>query len=94
MEVIACWPNRLFDETKGVCTYWQSVDENLYCPEFDGSVMMPDQEDEGKCLQSKVRVTSCGHVECLYVCVVAVSQCGHLTIFYSHARSALHLGFA
>lgn len=37
--VIACRPQQLFDERRSVCTYWQDVNTNLYCPKFDGSVV-------------------------------------------------------
>ena len=43
--VIPCWPNQLFDEIHGVCTYWQNVDITK-CPKFDGSKMMPELTDE------------------------------------------------
>jgi len=49
--VIPCWPNQLFDEVNAVCTNWQSVTESLggdigsKCPEFDGSLMLPDDKD-------------------------------------------------
>ena len=43
--VIPCWPNQLFDEINGVCTYWQNVDISK-CPKFDGSMMMPELTDE------------------------------------------------
>ena len=42
--VIPCWPNQLFDEVNGVCTYWQNVDTSG-CPKFDGSMMMPKLTD-------------------------------------------------
>ena len=42
--VIACWPNQLFDESKGICTYWQDVD-TANCPGYDGGMVMPGQED-------------------------------------------------
>ena len=50
-DVIPCWPNQLFDEVNAVCTNWQSVTESLggdigsKCPEFDGSLMLPDDKD-------------------------------------------------
>ena len=37
--IISCWPNQLFDEINGVCTYWQNVDTSN-CPEFDSAKMM------------------------------------------------------
>ena len=43
--IIPCWPNQLFDEIAAICTNWQSVDTSR-CPDFDGSMMMPDQQDE------------------------------------------------
>ena len=43
--VIPCWPNQLFDEVAATCSSWQSVDTSQ-CPDFDGSMMMPDQQDE------------------------------------------------
>lgn len=43
--VISCWPNQLFDEINGVCTYWQNVDTSN-CPEFDSAKMMPELTDE------------------------------------------------
>ena len=42
--VIPCWPNQLYDEALGICTYWQDVDTGN-CPEFDGSMIMPDLTD-------------------------------------------------
>ncbi|KAL9186471.1 hypothetical protein ACHAXT_005709 [Thalassiosira profunda] len=42
--VIACWPNQLFDVKSGVCTYWQQVDTSG-CPDYDGSMMMPEVTD-------------------------------------------------
>ena len=42
--VIACWPNQLFDESLGICTYWQDVD-TANCPAYDGGMLMPGQED-------------------------------------------------
>ncbi|KAL7538369.1 hypothetical protein ACHAXR_008512 [Thalassiosira sp. AJA248-18] len=43
---IPCWPNQLYDQVTGVCTYWQSVDTGGgNCPEFDGSKMMPELTD-------------------------------------------------
>jgi len=43
--IISCWPNQLFDEINGVCTYWQNVDTSN-CPEFDSAKMMPELTDE------------------------------------------------
>lgn len=51
-DVIPCWPNQLFDEVNAVCTTWQSVTESLgddiswKCPEYDASLMVPDDKDE------------------------------------------------
>lgn len=51
-DEIPCWPNQLFDETTGTCTSWQSVTEKLgdslevKCPEFDASMMLPEDKDE------------------------------------------------
>jgi hypothetical protein len=42
--VILCWPNQLYDEALGICTYWQDVD-TTNCPEYDGSMIMPDLTD-------------------------------------------------
>ena len=42
--VIPCWPNQLYDEQSGVCTYWQKVDTGG-CPEHDTSMMMPELTD-------------------------------------------------
>merc|ERR1712194_903391 len=42
--VIACRPNQLYDAASGTCGSWQSVDTSN-CPDFDGSMMMPDLED-------------------------------------------------
>ena len=43
--IIACWPNQLFDEALGTCTYWQNVD-TTNCPEYDSTKMMPELTDE------------------------------------------------
>ena len=43
--IIACWPNQLFDEALGTCTYWQNVD-TTNCPEYDSAKMMPELTDE------------------------------------------------
>jgi hypothetical protein len=42
--VILCWPNQLYDEALGICTYWQDVD-TTNCPDYDGSMIMPDLTD-------------------------------------------------
>ncbi|KAL7525601.1 hypothetical protein ACHAWF_001435 [Thalassiosira exigua] len=44
--VIACWPNQLFDEVAGACRSWQDVDVAGRCPDFDDSMMMPEDVDE------------------------------------------------
>jgi len=48
--VIPCWDNQLFDADLDTCTTWQSVEEkgNMAerCPNYDGSLMMPELTDE------------------------------------------------
>lgn len=50
-DIIPCWPNQLFDEGDAVCTTWQSVTDKLgddiewRCPEYDGTLMEPEDKD-------------------------------------------------